>query len=157
MKAPEPIVVTEFKSKRSFWISDARNSDLVLRSPGGMFNPINIDIIFRAVLYIEMPFSLTGIRVTQPCDQKALELEERFCKYRCVADNYLGELVYAIESDGGRYHVVASTACVHVNTLPEDRLPLWFLEDADSKDEADYFRKYVKEYYRIEKEPEHTT
>ncbi len=147
----EPKILNEFISEKSFWISDARDSDLVLRSPGGMFNPINIDILFRAVLYMELPFSLTGIRITQPCDKKAIELEAKFGNLRSVADSFLGELVYVIESEGERYHIVASGAYVHINTLPSDRLPLWFYADNGPMDEDEYFQTYGEEYFKIER------
>ena len=49
-----------------------------------MFNPINIDLIFRGVIYIEISSALYGISVTKPCDEKSIELEKEHLTYQSV-------------------------------------------------------------------------
>lgn len=148
----EPRIVKEFSSERIFDLSDAVRPNLLLfRNYGGSFNPVTTDLIFAGVLYMEIPSILFGIRITIPCDEKAIEIEKNHTTFQCVADEYKGELVYAIESEGKRFHVVASTLWIHIHTLPSDQSTLFTFDgDGNSELRKVYYSDHLKEWYKLE-------
>lgn len=148
----EPQFIKEFISERSFHISDAEEGGLLLlRDYGGVHDPITTDLIFAGVLHIDLPFMLFGLRITMPCDEKAIEVEKRHTTFQCVSDEFKGEFVYAIESQGKRYHVVASTLWIHVHTLPDGESTLFTFDMYHSQERRkDYFDHHLKEWYKIE-------
>jgi hypothetical protein len=139
----EPIWVPEFTSERTFEIfdADAMYSFVLLRSSGGSFSE-NVDLIFAGVLYLEIPSTFSGLTVSVPCDEEAVELEKRFTTYQSA--NHDGEFVYAIESGGSRFHVVASTLWIHVNTFPTSSLTPMAHEGKEG-----HYAKHVLEEYRL--------
>ncbi len=140
----EPILVTDYISDRTFDIYDAEAGYhfLLVRSSGGQHN-VNVDLIFGGVLYVEIPSCLFGIKVSKPCDEKAVELEKRFTTYQSA--HYKGEFVYAIESEGNRFHIVASVLWIHVNTLAESSLIPMCKEG-----KQEYYENYVKKEYKLQ-------
>jgi hypothetical protein len=137
-------LVADFSSERAFDIFDAEAGHhfLLVRSSGGEHN-VNIDLIFGGVLFVELPSSLFGIKISKPCDEKALELEKRFTTYQ--AAEYKGEFVYALESQGNRFHIVASALWIHENTLPTSSL----IPMCKDRKVEEYYANYVKKEYKL--------
>jgi hypothetical protein len=149
----EPQFIKEFSSEHHFDIWDAQPGGhlLLLRSYGGDHDPVTTDLIFAGVLYVELPSMLYGLRVTLPCDDKAIEIEKSHTTFQCVSDDYKGEFVYAIESQGKRYHVVASTLWIQVHTLPDGQSTLFtFNMYGDEERRKEYYDFHLKEWYKIE-------
>src|SRR5215207_6863608 len=96
----EPQFLKEFSSEHIFDLSAVQVDGhlLLLRNSGGLLNPVTTDLIFAGVLYMELPSMLFGVRVSMPCDEKAIEMEKSHTTYQCLNDEFKGEFVYAIES-----------------------------------------------------------
>lgn len=142
----DPTIVAEFLSKRAFTLYDCYigHQHLLLRSEAGLRTGENVDLIFAAIQYLEIPFLLYGVRITRPRDEQAISLEKKF-----AAKTYDGDFVYAIESQGKRFHVIASTLLIHVNTLPIGISSLTPMCKGELDDQKAYYAQYVKEWYKI--------
>jgi hypothetical protein len=148
----EPQYLKEFSSEHIFDISEVEIDGrlLLLRNSAGLPSPVTTDLIFAGVLYIELPSLLFGVRITLPCDEKAVEIEKNHTTYQCLSDEFKGEFVYAIESQGKRYHVVASTLWIHIHTLPNGESTLFTFRADNEERRKDYYSHNLKEWYKIE-------
>jgi hypothetical protein len=147
----EPIVLKEYSSENRFVLYEAGAftplcSDVVVfRAMGGMFAGPSIDLIFLGLNYFEMPNQLRGVRVWRPRDEGALEFGRSFAPHHGAE---LGDRVYAVESNGKRFHVIAAKFWVHLHRTPNRTSALTSLNDLDARDE--YIQRYVKEWYKVE-------
>ena len=154
----EPTFLSEYRKERAFVLFDAtslyRNGYLLFRSMGAMSvmpgEPCprpSIDLIFLGTKYIELPTEILGVRIYKPRDSKTKELSELF------DTNFFSgpdERVYVIESEGRRYHVVASNFWIHEHNQIMSHSSLIALRSEDLKERDAYFREYVQAWYKIE-------
>jgi hypothetical protein len=110
----EPVAITEYTSPRSFHFSevDWRSGMFVLHSFGGMFLGNAIDLIFLGTNYVNLPSTLRGLRISQPCDDLAVRFEKKFGIVRKVEES-VGKRVFVIESQN-QYQVIAAKMWVVV-------------------------------------------
>lgn len=134
----DPIYLKEYTSEKYFVLYEAEVnttlcSDMVVfRAMGGVFAGPSIDLIFLGLDYFEMPNRLRGVRVWRPRDQYALQFG------KSSAPHYgeeLGDNVYAIESNGKRYHAVADNIWVHVHRELNRVSALTSFNDLGERDE----------------------
>lgn len=145
----QPIVLEAFSSDGCFEFFDAEDPKfLLLRRRRGLHGPSNTDLIFGGVQHIDLPWTLFGIKVSRPRDERAIEIEKKYANEDYISD-YKGEWAFIMESGGRMYHVIASGLWIHVNTLPSEKSSLKYLEEIINGGDGLYHRKYVKEYYRV--------
>ena len=147
----DPRYLKEYSAEKLFHLYEAAlYTDLcgemvVFRAMGGMFAGPSIDLIFAGVIYFEMPNQLRGARVWRPRDEGALEFGNTFSPHY---GEQLGDKVYAVESNGKRFHAIAGNFWVHVHREPNRVSALKALNDLDARDE--YIERYVKDWYKVE-------
>src|SRR5262245_37755189 len=124
----EPTYLKEYESPYAFRLYDVFKDNLLLRCQGGIFLAEDvggdIDLIFLGAEYIELPMLLHGIRISKPRDNLALSIEKKYAPNRLSVP---GDRVYAIESEGNRYHIIASNFWIQVckdHTLESSLIPL---------------------------------
>lgn len=145
----KPRIINEYSSERCFDLYDIWDARCVLlRSQGGSYGGKNIDLIFLGTRYIELPTNLYGLRITKPKDERAINCEKRFAD-DLLLDECDGDFVYCAESDGERYHVIASGLWIQVNTLPNGESSLSILFDSDEEGKRKYYEQYVEEWQKI--------
>ena len=93
-----------------------------------------------------MPNELRGVRVGQPRDEAALEFAKSFARQNAEE---LVDRVYAVETNGKRFHCIAAKLWVHVHRELNRVSALTPLNDLDARDA--YIQRYVKEWYKVEK------
>lgn len=148
MRDYNPVSVAEFSSERIFSLFDyyVGHQHLLLRSSAGHGGDENLDLIFGAVQYVELPSVLRGVRVTRPGGDEAETVEKR-----SGADTNGGRLIYALDSGGRRFYVVASTLWIHKNKLPGLKSSLIPMCSTDRAECAEYYADYVTEYLTLAK------
>jgi hypothetical protein len=139
----ETIMLDEFSSDRVFSLTDylIGHQHLLSRSRAGVGGEQNVDLIFAAVQYVELPTLLNGILVFKPRDAQSVSLEQR-----AGVDTRGGDRIFVIESQGRRFCIVASAHWIHVNTLNDSSLVPMCGHGADIES---YYANHVKESYRI--------
>jgi hypothetical protein len=145
----EPIPISEYSSPRSFHLFDASwgGGCVLLHGFGGMYLGDAIDLIFLSTDYIQVPTELRGVTVTQPCDELAVECERMFGQRRRLEEPE-GRRVFAVESEGQRFHVIASKLWVMVRTHNgKSSLPTLFDDDSAVRD--GFINGQVKEWYKM--------
>lgn len=142
MRDDSPVRVSEFSSEKIFRLFDyyISHQHMLLRSSAGSGDGENLDLIFGAVQYVEMLSILHGVRITRPTREEAASVEAR-----SGADTNGGVLVYALDSGGRRFYVVASTLWIHKNTLPSLKSSLDHMCSADRAVYKEYYSEYVTE------------
>lgn len=147
----DPVYLKEYSSEKNFLLYEAGvytglSGDMVVfRALGGKFAGASIDLIFLGLVYFEMPNRLRGVRVWRPRDESALQFGNSFAPYY---GDELGDKVYAVESEGKRFHVIAANFWVHVHKDFNRVSALRPLNDLDARDE--YIERYVKDWYKVE-------
>jgi hypothetical protein len=145
----EPTLISEYSSPGSFHLFDASWGEgcVLLHSFGSMFVGDAIDLIFLCTDYIQVPTELHGVVVTQPRDGLAVECERTFGRRRRLEEPE-GRRVFAVDSDGRRFHVIAAKLWVIVRThTGESSLPALFGKDSEARDE--FVNGQVKEWYKM--------
>jgi hypothetical protein len=146
----EPKIVNEYSSEKWFRLYDVWGARcLLFRSESSMFERKNVDLIFIGTRYIELPTDLCGLRIRKPKDEQAIMCERRFAD-DLLLDECNGDFVYRIESEGERYHIIASGIWVQVNTLPDEESPLRLLFEGDDDGSRGYYEQYVEEWQKVE-------
>jgi len=147
----DPIFLKEFSSEMHFVLYEAGaytalcGDMVVFRAMGGLFAGPSMDLIFLGLDYFEMPNRLQGVRVWRPRDHRALEFGSSFVPQY---GEELADKVYAVESDGKRFHVIAGNFWVHVHREFNRVSALTPLNDLGARDE--YIERYVKDWYKVE-------
>lgn len=114
----DPIFLKESSSEKCFSLYEAGvytalcGDAVVFRAMGGVLAGPSIDLIFLGLVYFEMPNRLPGARVWRPRDQCALQFGSSFAAH---FGEELGDKVYAVESNGKRFHAIAANFWVHVH------------------------------------------
>lgn len=146
MRDDSPVRVSEFSSERVFSLFDyyISHQHMLLRSSAGSGGGENLDLIFGAVQYVELPSTLHGVRITRPSREEAAGVEAR-----SGADTNGGALVYALDSGGRRFYVVASTLRIHKNTLPSLKSSLVPMCSTDKAAYDEHYSEYVTEYLTL--------
>jgi len=117
----------------------------VFRAMGGTFAGPSIDIVFLGLKYFELPNQLRGIRVFKPGDEEARQFGKAFApENECDVRDH----VYAVESNGKRFHVIAATFWVFVYLSLQRTSALGPLNDLTTRDQ--FIERNVKEWYKIE-------
>jgi hypothetical protein len=145
----EPTTVSEYSAPRRFHLFDALwgSGCVLLHGFGGMFVGDAIDLIFLGTDYIQLPTRLDGVAVTQPRDAPAVECEKEFGTSR-RGETPQGRRVFAIESEGRRFHVVAAKLWVMTRThTGKSSLPVLFGDDLAARET--YINEQVKEWYKM--------
>lgn len=106
-----------FRSPRPFrlWHLTVSHLTLLLRSPRDTTNPQseNLDLVFHATDYIELPSSLNGLAITRPTAAERAYLQGRGAFYETPdLDRY-----FVLVSAGQRYYIVASELWICYNHL----------------------------------------
>jgi hypothetical protein len=144
----DPITIREYSSPRAFHFSevDWHSSVFVLNSFGGMFLGNAIDLVFLGTDYVNLPSTLPGLSISQPCDDAAVSVEKEFGIERKL-EHPEGKRVFVIESEK-QYQVIAAKMWIVVRThRPELSLkPLWGENDNERRQ---FISEHVKEWYRM--------
>jgi hypothetical protein len=106
------MIVGDF-SKRNFqvWAASPSLARLVLRSPGTLEGRLNIDICFRGVAYLEIPWHLDGPVISKP---ELAAVDD--CNAKAVA-KMRGSNLYVLSHSGSTSFVVAGQIIVNENSL----------------------------------------
>ena len=145
----EPIAIKEYSSPRKFSIFYVSwPGALVLHSHGGVFVGEAIDLIFLSTDYVELPFEVQGLRVSQPLDESAAHYELEFGVPRRL-EQAEGKRVFIIESEGRRFHIIAAKMWVLVRTHKSRASLLQRLFDDDLQAREAFINTHVKEWYRM--------
>ena len=143
----DPIVLKEYSSEKRFILYEAAaytelcGDMVVFRAMGGMFAGPSVDLIFLGIGYFELPNQLNGFRVSKPCDQQAVEFSE------AMLPGYEEKRVYAVESNGKRFHVAGGKCWVFEYSQPQRSSALNALNDLSNRDA--YFERYVRAWYSL--------
>jgi hypothetical protein len=93
------------------WDFYITHSQLLLRSHRTVTHPKNIDLIFGDVDYVELPTTLFGLELVEPGPDDLRKAEQ------VMGGPVAAERVFAIETQGRRYLVVASGMVIQENEL----------------------------------------
>jgi hypothetical protein len=93
------------------WDFYITHSQLLLRSHRTVSHPKNIDIIFGDVDYVELPTTLFGL------DMVAAGPEDHRKAEKVMDGPVAGDRVFAIETQGRRYLVIAGGMVIQENEL----------------------------------------
>lgn len=143
----DPVVLKEYSSEKHFVLYEAGaytplcGDMVVFRAMGGMFAGPSVDLIFLGSGYFELPNQLMGFRVSTPCDQQALEFSE------AMLPRYEEKRVYAVESNGKRFHVSGGKCWVFEYSQPQRSSALTALNDLSNRDV--YLKRYVRAWYSV--------
>lgn len=144
----ELTAISEYTSERAFNIYEVNwhSGMFALHSFGGTFLGNAIDLIFLGTDYVNLPFELHGLRISQPCDESAARFEKAFGVARNLEEP-AGKRVFVVESQK-QYHVIAAKLWVVVRTHdPELSVkPLLGQNEAERNRFTD---EHVKEWYRM--------
>ena len=118
------------------------------RALGGMFAGPSVDLIFLGIGYYELPSELNSFRVSKPRDQQALEFSKAMPhQHRQKSGDELCERLYAVESDGKRFHVFGAKCWVFEYSEPQRSSALSALNDLSHRDA--YLERYVRRWYSV--------
>lgn len=103
-----------FSSDRGFrwWLYTASHSQFLLRSPRHDEDNENVDVVFLAVFYADMPILLRGLTVDEPTNA---EIEMLTNKTGIAPDEH--HSYFAIETQGKRFFVGAYSMRTSTNKL----------------------------------------
>lgn len=144
----EPITIPEYRSERAFHFSEVEwgASVFVLHGFGGMFLGDAIDLIFLGTEYVNLPFEIRGLRISQPCDESAMRFEKEFGIVRKLEEP-LGKRVFVVESQR-QYQVIAAKMWVVVRA----HKPGVSVKPMLGQDEGErnrFIDEHVREWYRM--------
>ena len=145
----EPTSIDEYSSERGFHLFDAAwgGGCVLLHGFGGMFVGDAIDLIFLGTEYLQVPAELRGVSITQPRDGLSVECERTFGGRR-QGEGPQGNRVFAIESEGQRFHVIAAKLWVMTRThTGESSLPVLFGDDLAAREK--FIDEQVREWYKM--------
>ena len=94
------------------WEFKVSHGHLLIRSPKTPECPTNIDLMFVAVEYIDLPRHLRGLEMEEPNEADISVIRERLGKP--IGSEYS---IFVIISDSRRYHVVAAALKISENEL----------------------------------------
>jgi hypothetical protein len=147
----EPTHLKKYESPYGFRLYDVYEHAVLLRCKGGMLlgedTGGNIDLIFLGVDYIELPMLLRGISISKPRDELALAIEN---KYMPPRGSDPGDRIFAIESEGKRFHLIASNFWVQINKKAVEESSLIPLLSNNLAERDAYMLEQVKEWYKLE-------
>jgi hypothetical protein len=101
------------------WAYVVSHQRLMLRSPKSEEHPLNIDLHFGAVGYIDLPTTLRGLALTSPRAEEVDRLR------RQVGSSVELGHIFVLESAGRRHFVVAWSLYVEENDLGFMETPVW--------------------------------
>ena len=146
-----PVYRNEYTNDSGFRLLEAIENWIVFRAvvssyiiPGESEPRPTVDIMFLGAIYIELPTHIKGLKVTKPKDNLSKNYAEKYDK----GFNF-DERVYAIESNGNRYHVVASNLWIHVHKKRISELPIKHFISQDLDSYNNYLSKYVQDWIKI--------
>ena len=145
----EPVTIDHYSSPRAFHLSDAvwAPHALLLHSFGGKFLGDAIDLIFLSTDYVNLPFELRGLNVSQPCDERAVQYEEKFGLDRKVEEAE-GRRVFVVQSEAKEFFVIAAKMWVLVRAHnPSLSLRPLFSDDVAAREA--FINQQIKEWSRM--------
>lgn len=105
-----------------------------------------IDLMFLSTDYVNLPFEITGLSVSQPCGESEVQLEKEFGIVRKLEEP-LGKRVFLIQSSK-IFHVIAAKMWVVVRTHDPGVSVRPMLGELPGEREK-FIDQYVKEWYRM--------
>jgi hypothetical protein len=144
----EPITIAEYTSDRAFHFSEVAWGQhmFALHGFGGKFLGDAIDLIFLNTDYVNLPFELRGLRISQPCDESAIRFEKEFGFVRKFEEQ-VGKRVFVVESQG-QYQVIAAKMWVVVRTH-KPGMSVKPLLGENEGERSKFIDEHVKEWYRM--------
>lgn len=142
----EPIAIQEYSSPQAFHVSEVVCGMFVLHAFGGTFVGDAIDLIFLSTDYINLPFELHGVKISQPCDDWAAGIEKEFGIVRKLEEPE-GKRVFVIDSQA-RYFVIAAKMWVVVRTHKPGLSVKPLLAQSEAE-RNQFIDENVKEWYRM--------
>lgn len=145
----EPVSINEYSSPRTFELHDVVPGPrvLVLHSFGGMFLGDAIDLVFLGMDYVNVPFELNGLKVSQPCDERAVQYEREFGVRRKL-EAPEGRRVFVVQSLGKEWVIIAAKMWVLV-TAHDPGLSLEPLFADHGRERDGFIDRHVKEWSRM--------
>ena len=119
---------------------------MVLHSFGGTFLGDAIDLVFLRTDYVNLPFELNGLSVSQPCTEFEIQFEKEFGIARRFEEPE-GKRVFIIESSK-KYQVIAAKMWVVVRTHHPGVSLRPLLGEVPGQREQ-FIDQHVKEWYRM--------
>jgi hypothetical protein len=101
------------------WAYVVSHQRLMLRSPKSEEHPLNIDLHFGAVEYVDLPTTLRGLTLTSPRAEEVERLRRK------LGSRVEPGHIYVVESAGHRRSVVAWSLYVEENDLGFMETPIW--------------------------------
>jgi len=147
-----PTKINEYLSRRGFHLHEAGQSGtLVIRAnkspdPKAVESSDFIDLVFMTTDYVELPYRLAGLRVSQPCDKLAVLCEQNFSPRRS-GEIPTGKRVFAIESDGKRFHIIAAKLWILVSKQSNNGALLDALLSGDPSFRDNFISRFLKQWY----------
>lgn len=150
-----PIFLKEYKTDSGFRLVEAKNNWISFRSepssyviPGESKPRPTIDLILLGAIFIELPTCFNELKLTKPKDNLSKIYAEKYDKNFNNLENK--ERVYAIESQGNRFHIVTANLWILIHKERTLELPLNYFYDGDLKRYNDYLENYVEKWIKIE-------
>jgi len=94
------------------WDYNVSHDQMLIRSPHGADDPMNLDIRFRGVEYVDLASTMEGISLEQPTDRDYEAVAERMG----MSVQHPNKL-FVLVTGGIRYYVVAAHMSVQENLL----------------------------------------
>jgi len=105
--------ITSYRERKfQLWDYYSGHDQLLLRSCMGTQYPTNTDIVFIAVKYVEIPTSFEGLQICAPTPEETGRVHQNGIEL--YGNKYS---VFALETGGYRYTVVAAAQWPFVNTF----------------------------------------
>lgn len=106
------------------WDYTVSHSQMVLRSPAGTDAPMNIDLIFTAVIYMRLPSVLSGLEFVESTQEEVAEVQAAIDSLEGV-----DETIWVLASGGARFIVAAGALRIDRNSLPLMKTAIIHAED----------------------------
>jgi len=94
------------------WDYNVSHKQMLIRSPHGADDPMNFDILFFGVEYVDLASTMKGVSFDQPTDRDYEAVAQRMGK-----SVQIPKKLFVIVSSGIRYYVVAAYMNVQENQL----------------------------------------
>ena len=150
MLIKNPVYLREFSVPCVFWFFEAKGNWIVFRSHPSSYTPEgetkprpSVDLILLGAIFIELETTLYGLKITRPRDQLSATYREKYDQGFNFSENE--ERVYAIESQGNRFHVITANLWIHIHKQRMGESPLNHFYDGDITKYNEYLDKYVEQ------------
>jgi len=150
-----PVYRKEFKTDGGFRLFEAKGDWLVFRCqpssyivPGESKKRTTVDLILQGTIFIELPTLIHGFKLTRPRDNLSKSFADQWDR-----NNFWGteeERVYAIETEGNRFHIVGANLWIQILNERISESPLSHFYHGSLEQYNEYLERYVEEWIKIE-------